>query len=668
MTLLSFLLGCVAFLLLLGPAGLALPRRLASDAIYPLTALVCAALGVGALAGLLAGRVESLVLPLGVPWIGAHLRLDALAAFFLAVVGFGGFAASLYAIGYARHEEEPRRVLPFYAPFIAAMALVVLAADAFTFLLAWETMSVTSWALVMAHHERPGNLLAGHVYLVVASMGTLVLLLAFGLLAGSHGHYDFASIRQVAAHRPMAWLVLLLVLVGTGSKAGLVPLHAWLPLAHPAAPSHVSGLMSGIMTKVAIYGFIRIAFDLLGAPVWWWSLPPLVVGALTAVIGLLYAVAEDDLKRLLAYSTVENVGIVFLGLGLAMAFRAGRLETAAALALTASLLHAANHATFKSLLFFGAGSVLDATGERDLGRLGGLIHRMPATAVLFLIGTAAISALPPLNGFVSEWLLFQTVLTSPLLAPWLLKFLVPAAGAMLALAAALAAACFVRAYGMTFLGRPRSAQAASANEVDGWQRAAMALLAAACVLLGVLPGLAVDALRPLLRLLLGTNLPRQATEAWLSLIPLSARAGSYNGLIVLVFMVLAGTSAALLVRAVAARRMRRAPAWDCGFPATSPTTQYTPGSFAQPLSRVFGAMAFDTAEIVTMPPPGGLGPARFSRRSRDRIWELLYRRLALLVERIATRLNRLQFLTIRKYLSLVFAALVLLLVLLALWQ
>ena len=251
----------------------------------------------------------------------------------------------------------------------------------------------------------------------------------------------------------LAALVLVLTIVGAGSKAGVVPLHAWLPLAHPAAPSHVSALMSGVMTKVAVYGFVRIVFDLLGPPDWWWSMVVLAVGGITAVMGVLYALMQHDLKRLLAYHTVENIGIIYIGLGLALAFKADDMPLAAALALTAGLFHVFNHSVFKSLLFFGAGAVLNATGERDMEHLGGLIHRMPQTAFVFLVGCVAISALPPLNGFVSEWLTFQAILLSPQLPAWGLKFMVPAVGALLALSAALAAACFVKAFGVSFLGR-----------------------------------------------------------------------------------------------------------------------------------------------------------------------------------------------------------------------
>jgi formate hydrogenlyase subunit 3/multisubunit Na+/H+ antiporter MnhD subunit len=641
------------------------PRRVA----YPLCVVLCSLIGALAVAHLLSARpAEDLVLPLGVPWIGAHFRLDGLSAVFLAIVGFGGAGASLYAIGYSRGDPADARVRPFYPAFLAAMSLVVVSADAFTFLVAWEFMSLTSWAMVMAHHDRPGNTFAAFIYLVMASFGTLALLLAFGLMAGANGHYDFATIRILAAHDRLSGLVLILALIGTGSKAGLVPLHVWLPLAHPAAPSHVSALMSGVMTKVALYGFIRIAFDLLGPLQWWWSIAPLVAGAVTAVMGVLYALWQDDLKRILAYSTVENIGILFLGLGLALAFKSNGLGAAAALAMTAVMLHAINHAAFKSLLFFGAGAVLHATGERNLSMLGGLIHRMPRTAVLFLTGAAAISALPPLNGFASEWLMFQAILVSPALPQWVLKFIVPAAGAMLALAAALAAACFVRAFGMGFLGRARSPQAAAAHDADHFQTGAMTILALLCLLIGVLPGVVIDAIAPGVTLATGTALPNQSRQAWLTLTPISASRGTYNGLIIFLFVASAALASAALLRVLSARAVRRAPAWDCGYPDPSPLTQYSASGFAQPLRRVFGATLFQARETVDMPEPGGLRPASFTLVIRDIVWETLYLPLAGAVGYVADRLNRLQFLTIRQYLTLVFAALVLLLVLLTIWR
>jgi hydrogenase-4 component B len=659
----------VAALLVLAPLAVVLSSTPhAMPVVYGASVVVTVMLGALALFVLTDRSLSSVTLPLGLPWLGAHFRIDPLSAYFLLVINLGGAAASLFALGYGRHESAPARVLSFYPVYLAAMNLVVLADDAFSFLLSWELMSLTSWALVIAHDRERENLRAGYVYLLMAVFGTLALLFMFGLLAGPDGHYTFEAIRQSHPSAGLAALVLILALVGAGSKAGVVPLHAWLPLAHPAAPSHASALMSGVMTKVAVYGFVRIVFDLLGAPEWWWSMVVLAVGGITAVMGVLYALMQHDLKRLLAYHTVENIGIIFIGLGLALAFKAYGQEWAAALALTAALFHVFNHSVFKSLLFFGAGAVLGATGERDMEHLGGLIHRMPQTAFAFLIGCVAISALPPLNGFVSEWLTFQAILLSPQLPSWGLKFLVPAVGALLALSAALAAACFVKAYGVTFLGRPRTPVAAEAQETDGRSLAAMFALAALCLVAGVLPGIFLDALAPVTQALTGASMPHQSGVAWLTIVPIAESRSSYNGLLVFVFMVLSGSIAAFAIHRLASDRIRRGPAWDCGYPDASPATQYTASSFAQPIRRVFGTVVFAAREIDEMPPPGSIAPARLVVVTRDLIWDAAYAPIAGFVGIAAERLNILQFLTIRRYLTLVFAALVLLLLVLAIWQ
>jgi hydrogenase-4 component B len=660
---------CVGALLGLAPLAVMMGRRPAAGRfIYGACLAVCVIAfmaGVGQLVGGVTSAV--VILPVGLPWLGAHFHLDALSAFFLAVVDLGAAAASLFALGYGTHEEAPERVLPFYPVFLAGMNLVVLADDAFAFLFSWELMSLSSWALVMAHHRVRENARAGYVYLVMASFGTLCLLLGFGLLAGPDGGYGFAQIRAMHPTPGAAALVLILALLGAGSKAGLVPLHVWLPLAHPAAPSHVSALMSGVMTKVAVYGFVRIVFDLLGPPDWWWSMLVLALGGATAVMGVLYALMQHDLKRLLAYHTVENIGIIFIGLGLALAFKANAMNQAAALALTAALLHVFNHSVFKSLLFFGAGAVLVSTGERDMEHLGGLIHRMPQTAFAFLVGCAAISALPPLNGFVSEWLTFQAILLSPQLDSWGLKFLIPTVGALLALSAALAAACFVKAFGITFQGRPRTPAAEHAQETDRFSLAAMYFLAALCLVAGILPGAFIDGLAPVVHGLIGERMPMQAGVKWLSIVPIAESRSSYNGLLVFLFMAVTGTLAAFAIHRLASDKLRRAPAWDCGYPDAAPATQYNASSFAQPIRRVFGTVVFRAREIGEMPPPGDTRPARLTVELHDLIWDMLYAPLAAGVGRAADRLNRLQFLTIRQFLSLVFAALVLLLLVLALW-
>jgi formate hydrogenlyase subunit 3/multisubunit Na+/H+ antiporter MnhD subunit len=660
----------VAALLVLAPAGVALSMyRLGSTILYGACLAACSVLFAIALFNLLERThpVLSATLPVGLPWLGARFRIDALAAFFLVVVNLGGGAASLFALGYGRHEHSQGRVLPFFPAYLAGMNLVVLADDAFSFLVAWEFMSLTSWALVISHHREPENVRAGYVYLLMASFGTLALLLAFGVLAGGTGHYDFETIRATHPYAGAASAVLLLTLVGAGSKAGVVPLHAWLPLAHPAAPSHVSGLMSGVMTKVAVYGFVRIVFDLLGHPEWWWSMVVLAVGGITAVMGVLYALMQHDLKRLLAYHTVENIGIIYIGLGLALAFTAHGMPSAGALALTAGLLHVFNHSVFKSLLFFGSGAVLNATGERDMERLGGLIHRMPQTAFAFLVGCVAISALPPLNGFVSEWLTFQAILLSPQLPSWGLKFLVPAVGALLALSAALAAACFVKAFGISFLGRARTEAAANASETDSASLSSMIFLALLCLIAGILPGIFIDSLAPVTSTLVGVSMPHQIGLDWLTVVPIAESRSSYNGLLVFLFVTFSGTLAAYAIHRLASDKLRRAPPWDCGYPDPNPAIQYTASSFAQPIRRVYGTTVFAAREIGEMPPPGSAAPARLHVELHDLIWEALYAPIAKVIAFATERINILQFLTIRRYLTLVFVALVLLLLVLAIW-
>ncbi|MFN4087562.1 MAG: hydrogenase 4 subunit B [Alphaproteobacteria bacterium] len=638
--------------------------------VYGVCAAVAALLSATALTRLLVPSDEAaVVLPLGIPWLQAHFRLDGLSAFFLLVLNLAATAASVYGMGHGARAQEPGRVLPFYPLFLAGMNLVLLAGDAFTFLLSWESMSLASWALVMANHRSVEAQRAGFVYIVMAAFGTLALLLALGLMAGAEGAYSFEQLRGRETTEGLSVLVLILMLVGAGSKAGLAPLHVWLPLAHPAAPSHVSALMSGVMTKVAVYGLLRILVDLQGDVAWWWGALIMTLGGLTAVLGVLHALVETDLKRLLAYSTVENVGIVFIGIGLGMAFQANGMEAAAALAYTAALFHVLNHSWIKSLLFLGAGAVLHATDERRLDGLGGLIGRMPVTAFCFLVGSAAIASLPPLNAFASEWMTLQAILLSPDLPQWLLRFLVPAVGAMLVLAAALAAAVFVKAFGVTFLGRARSGAAAAAHETDRCASAAMIGLVTLCATAGLFPGLVVRLIDPA-TLLLSAAAPAAplAPTDLLYIMPAGAERASYSGLLVFLFVAISAWGAAALIHRKASRATRRAPAWDCGFAVESPAFQYGAGSMAQPLRRVFCTMVFRARETVEMPPPGSVAPARFAVSMRDPAWDLLINPAGRALMFVADRLNGLQFLTIRRYLAMMFAGLIALLVLVALWR
>jgi formate hydrogenlyase subunit 3/multisubunit Na+/H+ antiporter MnhD subunit len=669
---LAFISLCILAMLVLAAVGAARPWfSRAHEVVHAGMALTCGAAAVAVLARLAANDsgVETLTLPIGLPWLHANLRLDALSAIFLLAVNLGGCLAAVFGWSYARHDAEPGRVLPVFPLFIAAMNLVLVADDAFVFLAAWEFMSLSSWLLVLATHREEETRRAAYVYLVMASFGTACLLLGFGILAGAGGDYGFAAIRAHHLEPVPASFAVLLVLLGAGSKAGLVPLHVWLPLAHPAAPSHISALMSGVMTKVAIYGLMRVLFDLIGQPLWWWGAVLAVIGAVTAVVGVLHALMQDDIKKLLAYSTVENIGVIVIGLGLALVFKASGVPALAALAMTAAMLHVLNHSLFKSILFFSAGSILTATGERDLNQLGGLIHRMPATALFCLIGAAAISSLPPLNGFVAEWMLFQAVLNGPLLEQWELKIGFAVIGALLALSTALAAACFVRFYGIAFLGRARSARAEQAREVDPVMLTAIAVPAVLCLVIGVLPKLAISLIEPVNRLSVGEGMfDAGGHGGWVWLAPASAFGNSYSGFMMFMTILILTILAVYMIHRYASNRVRRSIPWGCGFTDPAPLGQYSASSFAQPIRRVFVTQLFGARDIVDMPAPGETRPARFELELRDPAWDWLFTPVVRLVGWIADKVDHLQFLTIRRYLTLMFLALVTLLVLVAVSQ
>lgn len=609
-----------------------------------------------------------LVLPLGLPWLKAHFRIDNLSALFMLMINLGAAAASAFAVGYSRHLPQRRRVTPFYPLFLLAMNLVLMADDAFIFLVSWEFMSLASWLMVVSDHTEEENRRAGNVYLIMAAFGTFCLLPAFGLMAGPGGDFTFDAMRIKDLGLMGGFLVALLAILGAGSKAGLVPLHAWLPLAHPAAPSHVSALMSGVMTKVALYGMIRILLDLHGTLSWHWGAGLMLVGGITAVMGVLYAVLQDDLKTLLAYSTVENIGVAVIGLGLAIAFKGDGQTELAALALVASLYHMANHSVFKTLLFLGAGAVISATGHRSLTVLGGLLKRMPWTGTTFLVGAAAISALPPLNGFVSEWLILQSLFKGPAMPHWAMKFGVPVVAAFLALAAALAATCFVRAYGIAFLGRPRSTDAAQATEVSFGMRLSMVVLAVLCVVLGVIPVTVTDALSHAVQPLTGTQFAVSADLGWPWLSPVSATRGAYSGTILVMFGLALFAITIFAVHRLGTQAIRRADPWDCGHPEDIPQTQYTSQSFAQPLRRAFGHTIFKARETVVMPEPGDDAPATHKVTMFDPIWSGLYAPLGRVIGWIADHVNRLQYLTVRGYLLMMFLTLVFMLLVVAVRQ
>jgi len=635
------------------------------------TGLVGAAATLLAIVGLVGGSAdESIIVPLGAPGLPIRLGLDALSRFFLVVVNLGVVPACLFGWGYERaHDRDGRSpsgpTAPFLPLFIAGMNLVLLAADGFTFLVGWEVMSIASWLLVLSEHLEEGTARAARVYVVMAAFSAACLVPAFALLAANAGDLGFAAMRAAPPSGLLAVVVVVLVLLGAGSKAGVVPLHVWLPLAHPAAPAHVSALMSGVMTKVALYGLIRVLFDLAGSPAPWWGGVVTALGAITAVVGVLRAMIEDDVKRLLAFSTVENIGVALMGIGLALIFKAEGSNGICALALTAALLHILNHSLFKSLLFQGAGAIVVATGTRDLGRLGGLIRVMPTTSVLTLYGCAAIAALPPLNGFVGEWLLFQAILNGPTLDSWVMKVEVALVAAAAALAAALAAACFARYFGAAFLGRPRSEPARKAGEVALSMRLGMMIPAALCVVIGLVPMPVLNALGPVVRRLGGGDLfDEGASRGLFHVEPVAALGNAYNGALILLSVLVGAGLTVWSIHRLASARARRSVAWGCGHVEADPAGrfQYSASGLAQPIRRAMGETALGAREIVDMPDPGDNRPATLEVTTRDPAWALLIDPVVRGVEYLADRLNVLQGLSIRRHLTLMFAALVFLLV------
>jgi hydrogenase-4 component B len=571
-------------------------------------AVLAAAFALGFLLG--ATPAVHLELPRLFPFVAMSLAVDGLSAYFLLVISLVTVAAAIYAPSYlAGHAKGAGVQTLAFASFVVCMALVCCAGDLVTFLFGWECMTLSSWVLVVSDTRNEENARAGLLYLVVAHAGTAALLVAFLVLAEHGGGFDFPALRAAAGglDGPTRTTLFMLALAGFGAKAGVVPLHVWLPKAHPAAPSHASALMSGVMLKVALYGIFRFGFDLLAPAAgplpasWGWTV--LLLGTTSAVIGVLLALQQHDLKRLLAFHSVENVGIILIGAGLAMLLGGGRgAPDLAALALAAALLHTLNHAAFKGLLFLGAGSVLARSGVRNMEELGGLARRMPWTAWLFFLGAVAISALPPLNGFVSEWMTFQALLLGGIHLGGASGLLAGVAASMLALTGGLAAACFAKAFGVTFLGRPRTPHAEHATESPAPMIAGMLLLALACVVLGLAPGWAMRLLdRPTMELLGGAGVSATVTASGplvLSAGDAAAGAGATSISVTATAACFAALAAlAWVLRGWPRRAPRRlAPTWTCGM-TPSARFDYTGTAFAKPLRLIFAALYRPRREV-----------------------------------------------------------------------
>jgi hydrogenase-4 component B len=601
----------IGFVALLRPGSV----RFAGRTLFPLGALLGVLLAAVAGASLVSGGTERLVLPIGLPDLPFHLRLDALSSLFLVLLGASSAGISFFAAGYFRRGEgtAPGLLCLQYHLFLASMGFVLLADDAYSFMLSWEVMALSSYFLVTTQHRIAEIRSAGFLYLLIAHVGALSILLCFGVLQGGSWQFTFDAMR--AAHLQPGWATaaFLLATFGFGAKAGVVPLHVWLPEAHPAL--------------------------------------------FTAFYGLVFAAVQTDMKRLLAYSSIENVGLVFTAIGLSIVFAGVGMPAPAALALAAALYHCLNHAFMKSLLFLGTGSVLHATGERNLGRLGGLIHRMPWVAWLSLVGVLAIAGVPPLNGFVSEWLLLQSFLFGDQIPRSFVNMLVPMGAALVALCAALAGYVMVKFFGVIFLGQPREASLARAHDCGALERIGLTWLALGCVLLGLFPGQVAAQLALVTESLLGTAWPQAGT--WWLFAPLPERQVSYGPLVLLAAVAAVVVAAVLFTRVRRSQRVRRGPAWDCGFGGLDARMQDTAEGFGQPIRNIFQSFFQIEREL---PAPRDREP-RYRVKVSDRIWGALYQPLGAAVRRSADVVARLQHGRIAVYLLYSFVTLLVLLAL-----
>ena len=659
LTLLGLCFLGLASLAILGGSGRA-PR-----AMFLGCAACMAGLGLAGALALTGLDLPPTPLPIGPPWAPSLIALDPLSAWFLLILALAGLPAALFA---AASPPPPRAEGAAFPLFLAGMAGVLVAADGFSLLLGFEAMSLASWGLIAARHPRGAGRRTARLYLAFAIFSGLCLIAGFALLAPAG--LGFAAIRAAPPEGWRAGMVLALVLLGAGSKMGLAPFHVWLPLAHPAAATPASALMSGSMVKVALYVMLRMLMDLSGpAQPLWWGLPLVAVGAATALIGAIRANLEQDIKAALACSTLENMGLMVIGLGLALIFRGADLRPLAALALAAVLLHALNHAGFKSLLFLCAGAVGSLAGSRDPDRLGGLIHRMPWVAGCAMLGAASAAALPPFSGFASEWLLLQSLIQGWRVAEMSVQLVAAATLAVVGMAAGLAAAAMVRFLGLVFLGRPRTPMAAGAADATGLMRAALLVPAVASALLAVLAAPMLALASGAIQTLLGINARAPVTGFDLALGEVGAR---YMPWATAALLALAVALIWLAVKRRSKLEPARGPAWDCGFlpppahlPFGDPLSQVSAAGLGQPIRRSLGMIALGIDERHEAAWPGSPLPATLRVEAKDRGFSHLLRPLKRARQGLSREAETLRNLTLRTYLSIAFGTLVVLLALVA---
>jgi hydrogenase-4 component B len=568
--------------------------RMSSYAAF-LSSLMASVLGVIFSLSVISGETFSFSQP-GALLLNFGFYVDRLSAFFILVISISVFAVSIYSLGYVKEYFGKKNIghLGFlYNIFILSMILVVSANNAVMFLIVWELMSVISYFLVVYEHEKPETRKAGFIYIAITHIGTGFIMLSFLILAGSSGSFNFQTFSGTAMTPLLRDLVFLFALIGFGAKAGVVPLHIWLPYAHPAAPSNVSALMSGVMIKTAIYMLIRVFFDFLGVDVMWWGFVVLTVGVISAIAGIMYAVVERDIKRMLAFSSIENIGIILIGLGASMIFLAEGDPTLSALAAIAALYHLLNHSVFKGLLFMGTGSIIYSAHTKNLEKLGGLIKKMPVSSVLFFIGILSISALPPFSGFVSEWLTFQSLLSSFSLNDPLIRIGMSISAAALALTGALAAFCFLKTFGIGFLALPRSEHADHAKEVNNPMLFGMGIFALLSIMFGILPLYILPELGMIAQTFTGSGSFSYEIPGTIA-IP-SGISLSTPILLILMLIIL------LIPFIILIYERKRAPkyeTWGCGQPISCARNEYTGTAFSKPVQMWLGYFYKPADEIT----------------------------------------------------------------------
>jgi hydrogenase-4 component B len=604
---------------------------------------------------------DSAVLPVS-SIFGVAFHGDALSGFFVLLISLITVSVSIYSIGFTRGLRNAGLMGFLYNLLILSMYGVVLSANIFTFLVAWETMAIASYFLVVFERNEE-TAKAGLFTVVMTHIGTAFIIGLFFILAHFTDSMEFSGMRAAADRLPegIKSVVFIFAIIGFGTKAGIVPLHTWIPRAYPVAPSNITPLMSGVMIKTAVYGFLRVVLDVMGAGPEWWGTAVIVIGAVSAVLGILYALMEKDIKVFLAYSSVENIGIILLGIGASMIFRSNGLLVFSGVALAAALYHALNHAFFKSLLFLGAGSVVSATRTRNMEKMGGLLKTMPYTGFLFLVGSLAICALPPLNGFVSEWLTYQSLLLGFQSTSVISKIVSPLGGAALALTGAIVAAGFVKTFGASFLGLARSEHALSARESSPWMLLGMALLALLCVVFGVFPNTAVFLVSPAVFAVTGSAVPLSYNGA----LGIPETATSLSPAALALGMVMISVAAFLFIRLIGGRRKTVvADSWDCGIPSLNSRMQYTASAFTKPVRLIFKRIYLPRRELKVsyLVKPFFVKSIRYGGEITPFFEHYVYEPTTRVIHAVADRVKLLQSGSLNLYLGYILITLILLLI------